>query len=183
MINDIHDPGTPLRSSGAATLLIGQRVRAGREDDYLAWQGKVGAAAGRYPGFRGVELREPADGQSDWVVVYHFDSVATMQTWLNSATRQEFLDRGADLFDGPGTQQVIAQEGRVDDSLVTVVVSHRVDAEQVAEFLAWQEEIRAAEATFAGFRGSDLGDGGGQSPRRRRAGGRVLGLAGGDPRR
>ncbi|MCV7420305.1 antibiotic biosynthesis monooxygenase [Mycobacterium yunnanensis] len=39
---------------------------------------------------------------------------------------------------------------------MTVVVSHRVDAEQVAEFLAWQEEIRAAEATFAGFRGSEI---------------------------
>jgi len=131
-------------------------VRAGREDDYLAWQGKLGAAASRYPGFRAVELRQPADAQSDWVVVYQFDSVAHMQKWLNSATRQQFLDRGADIFDGPGTQQVITQDGKVDDSLVTVVVSHRIDADQVSEFLAWQDEIRDAEAAFPGFRGSEI---------------------------
>src|SRR5690348_9005998 len=116
MTDDIRELDAPPRNPGAATLLIGQRVRAGREDDYLAWQGKLGAAASRYPGFRAVALRQPADAQSDWVVVYQFDSVAHMQKWLNSATRQQFLDRGADIFDGPGTQQVITQDGKVDDS-------------------------------------------------------------------
>ncbi|MEU0498779.1 antibiotic biosynthesis monooxygenase [Mycobacterium sp. NPDC006124] len=156
MTNDIDEPAAPQRSHGAATLLIGQHVRAGREDDYLTWQKKLGAAAARYPGFRGVELRRPNGEQSDWVVVYQFDSVANMQKWMNSATRQQFLNRGADLFDGPGTQQVIAQDGKLDDSLVTVVVSHRIDAEQVTDFLAWQHEICDAEAKFDGFCGSEI---------------------------
>lgn len=144
------------RPDGAATLLIGQCVRPGRENDYVVWQKKLGAAAARYPGFRGAELRRPSGVQTDWVVVYQFDSVANMQKWLNSSTRQDFLDRGADLFDGPGTQQVIAQDGKVDDTLVTVVVSHRVAPDQVEDFLAWQADVASAESTFAGFRGSEI---------------------------
>lgn len=157
MTDDIAtSTGSATRSDGAATLLIGQCVRAGREEDYLAWQKKLGAAAARYPGFRGVELRRPTEAQPDWVVVYQFDSVANMQRWVNSATRQEFLDRGADLFEGPGTQQVIARDGRVDDELVTVVVSHRVDPQQVEDFLAWQQQVDEVESRFPGFRGSEI---------------------------
>jgi uncharacterized protein len=157
MTDDTATTAGPLtRSDGAATLLIGQRVRAGREDDYREWQKKLGAAAARYPGFRGVELRPPSGEQTDWIVVYQFDSVATMQKWVDSATRQEFLDRGADLFDGPGTQQVIARDSKVDDSLVTVVVSHKVAGDQVEDFLAWQAEVNEVESAFAGFRGSEI---------------------------
>ena len=144
------------RSDGAATLLIGQRVRPGREDDYVDWQKKLGAAAARYHGFRGVDLREPSEGQTDWVVVYQFDSVANMQKWVDSATRQEFLDRGADMFDGPGTWQMIAQDSKVDDALVTVVVSHRVAEDQVEDFLAWQANVTQVESTFPGFSGSEV---------------------------
>lgn len=158
MTDDTAVPVSPAtaRSDGAATLLIGQRVRHGREHDFVTWQKKLGAAAGRYPGFRGVELRRPSDAQPDWIVVYQFDSVPHLQKWLNSATRQEFLDRGADMFDGPGTQQVIARDGKVDDALVSVVVSHRVAPEQIEDFLAWQAEVREAESAFAGFRGSEI---------------------------
>ncbi len=156
MTDETATTAPPTRSDGAATLLIGQRVRPGREEAYLAWQKKLVAAATRYPGFRGSELRRPTATQPDWVVVYQFDSVATMQSWMNSATRQDFLDRGADLFDGPGTQQVIARDSRVDDALVTVVVSHRVAPGQVEDFLAWQADVARAESGFAGFRGSEI---------------------------
>lgn len=142
--------------AGAATLLIGQRIHPGREDDYVEWQKKLSVASARYPGFRGVEVRPPSGEQTDWVAVYQFDSVATMQKWLNSATRQDFLDGGADLFDGPGTQQVIAQDSKVDDTLVTVVVSHRVAPDQVEDFLAWQAAVDDEESRFTGFRGSEI---------------------------
>lgn len=158
MTDDAATTARPVtaRPDGAVTLLIGQRVRSGREDDYVDWQTKLGAAAARYPGFRSVDLREPSDGQTDWVVVYQFDSVANMQKWVDSATRQEFLDRGAEMFDGPGTRQVIAQDSKVDDALVTVVVSHRVAEDQVEDFLVWQAEVTQVESTFEGFSGSEV---------------------------
>ena len=84
-------------------LIIGQPVRPGREDDYLAWEKKILAAAARYPGYRGSEVKAPNDIQPDWVIVYKFDSVGNVQNWLNSSTRQRLINEAAHLFDGPGT--------------------------------------------------------------------------------
>ena len=144
-------------AGNAATVIIGQKVRAGSEEAFEAWQRDMNAAASRYPGFLGAEISAPTAVQPDWVVVYRFDSVAHVQAWINSATRQERLDAGQPYFDGPATQQVITGGGvREADPLVTVVVTHRVRPEHVDDFLAWQDRLRLEESTFHGFRGSEL---------------------------
>ncbi|MDF3309352.1 antibiotic biosynthesis monooxygenase [Rhodococcus sp. T2V] len=144
-------------AGNAATVIIGQKVRAGSEEAFEAWQRDMNAAASRYPGFLGAEISAPTAVQPDWVVVYRFDSVAHVQAWINSATRQDRLDAGQPYFDGPATQQVITGGGvREADPLVTVVVTHRVRPEHVDDFLAWQDRLRLEESRFDGFRGSEL---------------------------
>lgn len=140
----------------AATVIIGQTVRPGFERDFEAWQLTMNSRAAVYPGFLGAEINPPTAVQSDWVVVYRFDSIAHVVAWINSATRQEMLAEGAGFFEGPGTQQVISGGARPSDPLVTVVVTHRVTPENVADFLAWQERLRLAEAMFPGFRGTEV---------------------------
>jgi antibiotic biosynthesis monooxygenase (ABM) superfamily enzyme len=140
----------------AATVIIGQRVAPGREQDYKSWQQRMNLEASKYPGFLAAEINPPTAVQPDWIVVYRFDSVAHVQAWLNSSTRQELLGQGRRYFDGPGTQQVIGGGARPTDPLVTVVVTHRVSQENVDEFLAWQERLRLAESEFPGFRGTEL---------------------------
>jgi antibiotic biosynthesis monooxygenase (ABM) superfamily enzyme len=149
-------PDMTLHSDPAATVIIGQRVRPGCEEDYVTWQHTLNEIASHYPGFIGAEVTAPTGVQPDWVVVYRFDSVANVQAWLNSATRQERLAEGRSYLDGPPTQQVIGGAAKPADQLVTVVVSHRVNPEQVEDFLAWQERLRLAESKFDGFRGTEL---------------------------
>ena len=85
------------RPEGARRLRAGVRgLAAGHERRGL-----------HYPGFLGAEINPPTAVQPDWVVVYRFDSVAHVQAWINSATRQERLAEGQQYFDGPGTQQVV----------------------------------------------------------------------------
>jgi antibiotic biosynthesis monooxygenase (ABM) superfamily enzyme len=146
----------PQQSEGAAMLILGQPVRRGREDDYVAWEKKILAAAARYPGYRGAEVKPPNDSQQDWVVIYKFDSVPAVQNWLNSATRQRLLDEASGLFDGPGTRQVISEGTQITDPLVTVVVGNRIPDEQVDAFLAWRATMAEAESHFPGFRGSEV---------------------------
>ena len=140
----------------AATVIIGQRVKPGSEQEFAAWQHEVNEAASHYPGFLGAEVTAPTGLQPDWVVVYRFDSVANVQAWINSATRQDQLAVGERFLDGPATQQVVGGSAKPTDQLVTVVVSHRVGPDQVDEFLAWQDRLRLAESQFAGYRGSEL---------------------------
>jgi len=147
---------TEKSTGNAATVIIGQKVRAGSEEAFEVWQQDMNTAASHYPGFLGAEISSPTAVQPDWVVVYRFDSVAHVQAWINSATRQGRLDQGQQYFDGPATQQVISGGTRESDPLVTVVVTHRVGAEHVDDFLAWQDRLRVEESKFDGFRGSEL---------------------------
>ena len=148
------DPTEP--TDAAATVIIGERVHPGSEQEYIAWQHDLNEAASRYPGFIGAEVTPPTAVQPDWLVVYRFDSIANLQAWMNSATRQEKLTAGKHLVDGPATQQVVGGATKPADQLVTVVVTHRVKPEDVDDFLAWQDRLRLAESKFDGFRGSEF---------------------------
>ncbi|MGW0700351.1 antibiotic biosynthesis monooxygenase [Streptomyces sp. NPDC002867] len=140
----------------AATAIIGQKVLSGLEQEYETWQEELNAAAADYPGYLGAEISPPTPLQSDWVVVYRFDSIAHLQAWINSATRQRFLDAGRKYFDGPATQQVVSGGTQPADPLVTVVVSHRVHPDHVDEFLDWQGRMSREESNFEGFRGTEV---------------------------
>jgi antibiotic biosynthesis monooxygenase (ABM) superfamily enzyme len=141
-------------AGGPATVVLGQRVKAGRGDDFRRWQDDVNAAAAKFPGFLGTQVQPPVDEHNDWTIVYRFDTASHLYDWLNSATRQDLLDRGGVLFESPGSQQVMVGQG--DDALVTVVVSHPVSAENETEFVDWQDRMVKAQQKFPGFRGSEL---------------------------
>ncbi|MFD7324107.1 antibiotic biosynthesis monooxygenase [Streptomyces sp. NPDC059875] len=140
----------------AATAIIGQKVLPGAEREYEMWQEDVNAAAAHYAGFLGAEIARPTALQPDWVVVYRFDSIAHLQAWINSATRQRFLDSGSKYCDGPATQQVVSGGTEPTDPLVTVVVTHRIHPHSVDDFLDWQHRMAQEESRFEGFRGTEL---------------------------
>ena len=143
-------------TDNAATVIIGQKVRPGHEKAFLAWQHGLNAAASHYPGFIAAEITPPTPVQSDWSVIYRFDSVPNLSAWINSATRQDRLAEGRRYCDGAPTQQIVTGGATPPDQLVTTVVTHRVPPEHVDEFLEWQERLRHAESTFPGYRGSEI---------------------------
>src|ERR1700682_224969 len=98
---------TEMPTDNAVTVIIGQHVRAGCEDEFEVWQQEMNTVASQYPGFLGAEINPPTAVQPDWIVVYRFDSVDHVQAWINSGARQDRLDDGRQYFDGPGTQQVV----------------------------------------------------------------------------
>jgi hypothetical protein len=140
----------------AATVIMGLRVRAGCEEKYLAWQQGLNTAASTYPGFIAAEINPPTAVQPDWGVIYRFDTIANLQAWFNSATRQDRLAAGRAFLDRPPTQQVIRGSAKPPDQLVTVAVTHHIDPDDYDEFLLWQERLRLAENNFPGFRGTEL---------------------------
>ena len=143
-------------TESAATVIIGQHVRRGAEKEFLTWQHGLNDAASSYPGFIGAGVTAPTDGQSEWVVIYRFDSAANLRAWLNSAARMDRLAIGEQYLDGPATQQIVGGTPTPADQLVTVVVTHRVRPEDVDAFLTWQERLRLAESKFRGYRGAEL---------------------------
>lgn len=138
-----------------ATIIVGQPVRPGCEDEYVRWQQELTTEASRYPGYLSSELTPPSEHQTDWTALYKFDSLANAQQWLDSSSRQNMLERAAGIFVGPGSRQIITADNEVSDALVTVLITHRVPEDRVDEFLAWCAEMTEAERRFPGFRGSE----------------------------
>ncbi len=143
-------------TDNAATVVIGQRVRAGCEQAFLSWQHRLNSAASHYPGFIAAEITRPTAVQPDWSVIYRFDSLPNLRAWINSASRQDRLAEGRSYFDGPPTQQIVTGGAKPPDQLVTTMVTHRVQPEYIDEFLAWQQRLRLAESKFPGYRGSEI---------------------------
>jgi uncharacterized protein len=139
---------------GPATVVIGQRVRAGRHEEYRRWQDSLTAAAATFPGYLGTEETPPADRYGDATVAYRFDAVKHLRQWLDSPVRQELIEQGSALFDELPTQQVLVGDDGERPS--TVVVSHAVAPHDEAAFLSWQHRMTVAESRCPGFRGSEL---------------------------
>jgi len=136
-----------------ATVVIAQRMKRGRQADIERWQTDVDRKVSGFAGFLGNDVATSADA-SEWTVIYRFDSKSHLQAWLSSPERDEVLDRGADLFDGPASQYVLVRSDGAD--VATVVVSHPVAEADEDDFLLWQERVTDAERQFAGFRGAEL---------------------------
>lgn len=151
-----HGKAVPNRKLVAVKIIVGQAVRAGCEDDYVEWQHQLTAQAARFPGYISSELHPPSPAQDDWTAVYQFDSMPNGQNWIDSATRQDMLDRAASLFAGPGTRQIVAEGNPAGDGLVSVVMTRSVSEDQVESFLAWQTQIADTQRRYTGFRGVEV---------------------------
>lgn len=77
-----------------ASAVVSQRVPAGREDWFLAWQRGISAAAEAFDGFRGTDVYPPPAGQGEeWITVIHFEESAQLEAWLASPVRAEWVAR------------------------------------------------------------------------------------------
>jgi len=80
----------------SATVVLVQRVRPGRENEYLRWQAEINDECRNFPGFEGDEVIPSVPGiQDDYVVIYRFDTFVHLNAWLRSDTRQALLARQA----------------------------------------------------------------------------------------
>ena len=150
----------------AATLIIGQRVRAGCEKEFARWHERFNAIAARAPGYVEVHLRPPHQTEDQWVTVVTFDSVTNMRRWLSSEARQQYLDEGQRFLDGPSTQEVIVgrQPGDGDGTLAAMVVESKVAAGRSDAFLRFQRSLADCSRQYPGFRGSEVFRPGAGSP-------------------
>src|SRR5262249_61710600 len=59
-----------------------------------AWQGAIPARAESPAGYRDTDVYPPADGQrEEWVIVIHFDDEKSLQQWLGSKPRAEWIEK------------------------------------------------------------------------------------------
>jgi antibiotic biosynthesis monooxygenase (ABM) superfamily enzyme len=81
-----------VRVSRASAVVV-QRIPAADADWFLQWQRDITAAAESFAGYRGTDVYPPADGQrEEWVVVLHFEDEKSLQHWLGSPQRAQWVE-------------------------------------------------------------------------------------------
>ena len=114
LIEDSHEQvvATPQEADEPQTIVISERVRPGREEDYRAWQSGITAAASRFPGYVGGERFPPVPGvQDEWVYMLRFATSEQLDGWLSSAERQRWRDKAEPLLEHVDIQRVAAGLG------------------------------------------------------------------------
>jgi uncharacterized protein len=92
-----------------ATVVVSRRVRPGCEAPFQAWAEGLGQELARFPGHRTCQLIPPVrEAQPEWVFVFTFDSAKSLQAWIASSTRTQWLARLEPMVEGPDTAQVIS---------------------------------------------------------------------------
>jgi len=82
------------------SAVISQRVKPGKEAEFLAWERKIAAAQSKAPGLQGYRFEPPVPGvQEDFVAILRFDSEANLQAWLDSPVRQKLLEEASPLLE------------------------------------------------------------------------------------
>lgn len=102
---------TEAKTSGAVTVLITRRVKAGHETAFEKSMNDMTAAASTFAGYLGGQLVRPDDeGSGDEVNLYHvvfaFDSPEHLQAWQTSPTRSLGLAAITPHIEGQTQHQV-----------------------------------------------------------------------------
>ena len=82
-----------LRVSRASAVVV-QHVPAARAEWFMEWQHGVSRAAEEFTGYQSTDVYPPADNRRDeWVVVIDFDDEKSLQEWLNSPVRAQWVEK------------------------------------------------------------------------------------------
>jgi hypothetical protein len=79
--------------SNQVTVVVTWHVRQGHEMEFDAWFREVSAAALRFPGHLGLNVVHHDARESEYVIVFRFDSDEHLAAWMNSDVRRDFLKK------------------------------------------------------------------------------------------
>ncbi|MDG1462891.1 MAG: antibiotic biosynthesis monooxygenase [Gammaproteobacteria bacterium] len=114
LLDDMHEQivSTPEDAEEPQTIVISERVKPGREQDYQTWQAGITTAASRFPGYLGGERFPPVPGvQDEWVYMLRFATVSQLDAWLNSDERSRWRDKAEPLLENVDIQRIAAGLG------------------------------------------------------------------------
>jgi len=98
-----------LALSSSATEVITTRLKPGADDAYLRWASEIQQAQARFPGYQGVYLQPPSNGQPDsWTTLLRFDNSEHLNAWRVSAERRRLVQSAQALIDSEESHQVTA---------------------------------------------------------------------------
>ncbi|MCX6971482.1 MAG: antibiotic biosynthesis monooxygenase [Verrucomicrobia bacterium] len=80
------------KQAGSASSVFAYRIRPDREEAFQDWRRRILEAVRMWKGFLGTESFDALDGvEPEFIVVVRFDSRASLDAWLKSKVRNDFM--------------------------------------------------------------------------------------------
>ncbi len=92
----------------AVTGIVRYRVAPENAEEFRRQSKLTTEACSRYPGYRGTRTIEPSNADSDWIVIYSFDTCEHLDHWLSSDIRAERVRVLDSLVIGEGQREHIS---------------------------------------------------------------------------
>ncbi len=141
-----------------ALLIATAKIRPGTEGAFSDWQARYHTALGQVPGFIGTDLIPPDKPEAPWTLIVRFESDETLQAWQQTDKRAELLAEVVPLLvTGSVTEKITLSADHIPTSTeVTEVIFSKVRAGMGNRYREWSGRIQAAQASYAGYRGTYL---------------------------
>src|SRR5262245_24209285 len=88
-----HPSRLNLHRAEASSVIV-HNVAPANEPRFLEWMEGITAVAETFPGYQNTEIYPPADkSHPQWVVVVHFDELDSLDRWLRSDERKQWITK------------------------------------------------------------------------------------------
>lgn len=93
----------------SVTEVLMTQVSPDKEQAYREWIAKIHQVEAKFPGFRGVYVQSPSQGQGqNWITLLQFDTQENLDKWLSSSEREEVLRESKPLIASLESHRVIS---------------------------------------------------------------------------
>ncbi len=95
------DSGTivPASSGNSVTFVVQHRVRNDAFARYEEWLKKIVAVCSTYPGYQGVDIIRPVDGDNEYSTIVRFATFADAERWCKSKDRPRLIAEITDILE------------------------------------------------------------------------------------
>lgn len=157
MSTSFEKSGSSHLNQTVATRVITYSVRPGKDWEFQAWQNTINEKCQHFAGFLGVDVHAAATNEThdEWVVIYRFQSEASLKLWLDSKERAAVLEKTPDIFVNKKAAYTLSGN-QASDQGVTIVTAHKVIPGKEAEHAAANKALNDAAARFPGFAGWEV---------------------------
>lgn len=97
----------PSLLTGGVTEVLITRINKQSAADYRQWISRLHFAETKFPGFKGVFVQSPDEGEN-WITLLQFDTAENLDRWMTSPERKAILDEGKQLVSSLEAHRVIS---------------------------------------------------------------------------
>jgi antibiotic biosynthesis monooxygenase (ABM) superfamily enzyme len=101
------DRATAVRAQQPVTVLATRRVHPGREPEFDRFLQRLLAALTDFPGCLGATVLEPVGPSREYLLIYRYNSPASLRDWRASPQRRSLVAASSDLAEAPPEERAL----------------------------------------------------------------------------